>query len=40
MAFKLGLVFAVGGAALGRRCAPAMLAAAGSAGLALAFVPA
>jgi uncharacterized membrane protein (DUF4010 family) len=40
MAFKLGLVFAVGGAALARRCAPAMLAAAATAGLALAFLPA
>jgi uncharacterized membrane protein (DUF4010 family) len=40
MAFKLGLVFAVGGAALGRRCAPAMLAAAATAGLVLAFLPA
>jgi uncharacterized membrane protein (DUF4010 family) len=38
--FKLGLVFAVGGAALGRRCAPPMLAAAATAGLALAFLPA
>ena len=37
--FKLALVFAVGGATLGRRCAPAMLAAAASAGLILAFLP-
>lgn len=37
--FKLGLVFAVGGAALARRCAPPMLAAAATAGLALAFLP-
>ncbi len=40
MAFKLGLVYAVGGAALARRCAPAMLAAAAGAGLILAFLPA
>jgi uncharacterized membrane protein (DUF4010 family) len=38
--FKLGLVFAVGGAALARRCAPPMLAAAATAGLALVFLPA
>jgi len=38
MIFKLGLVFAVGGAALGRRYAPAMLAAGASAGLVLAFI--
>jgi uncharacterized membrane protein (DUF4010 family) len=37
--FKLGLVFAVGGAALARRCAPPMLAAAATAGLALVFLP-
>ena len=40
IAFKLGLVFTVGGAALARCCAPAMLAAAATAGLALVFVPA
>ncbi len=40
MAFKLGLVFAVGGAALGRRCAPAMLAAAAGAGIVVALLPA
>ena len=40
IAFKLGLVFAFGGAALGRRCAPPMLAAAAGAGIALAFLPA
>ena len=40
IAFKLGLVFAVGGAALARRCAPAMLAAAISAGVALVFLTA
>ncbi len=38
IAFKLGLVFAVGGAALGRRCAPAMLGAAATAGLVIAFL--
>ena len=40
IAFKLGLVFAVGGAALARRCAPAMLAAAAGAGAVLVFLPA
>ena len=40
MAFKLALVLAVGGAALARRCAPAMLAAAAGAGLVLPFFPA
>jgi uncharacterized membrane protein (DUF4010 family) len=40
MAFKLGLVFAVGGAVLGRRCAPAMFASAASAGLIVFFLPA
>ena len=40
MAFKLGLVFAVGGATLARRCAPSMVAAAAGAGLVLAFLPA
>ncbi len=40
MAFKLGLVFAVGGATLSRRCAPPMVAAAAGAGLVLAFLPA
>lgn len=40
MAFKLGLVFAVGGAALGRRCAPAMLAAAAAAGIVVFLLPA
>ena len=39
-AFKLALVLAVGGAALARRCAPAMLAAAAGAGLVLLFLPA
>lgn len=39
IAFKLGLVFVVGGALLARRCAPAMLASAAGAGLTLAFVP-
>jgi uncharacterized membrane protein (DUF4010 family) len=38
--FKLGLVFAVGGATLARRCAPAMFATAATAGLALVFLPA
>jgi len=36
--FKLGLVYAVGGGTLARRCAPAMLATAAGAGLALAFI--
>jgi uncharacterized membrane protein (DUF4010 family) len=40
IAFKLGLVFAVGGAALGRRCAPAMLAAAAGAGIVVVLLPA
>jgi len=40
MAFKLGLVFAVGGAALARRCAPAMLAAAAGAGIVIVLLPA
>jgi uncharacterized membrane protein (DUF4010 family) len=39
IAFKLGLVFAVGGADLARRCALPMLAAAATAGLALAVLP-
>jgi uncharacterized membrane protein (DUF4010 family) len=38
--FKLGLVLFVGGAALARRCAPTMLAAAAGAGAMLAIVPA
>ena len=38
--FKLGLVFAVGGVTLARRCAPAMLAAAAASGMAVAFLPA
>ncbi|MBE0615713.1 MAG: MgtC/SapB family protein [Burkholderiales bacterium] len=37
--FKLGLVLTVGGAALARRCAPPMLAAAAGAGVVLAFLP-
>ena len=37
--FKLGLVFAIGGAVLARRCAPPMLAAAATAGLTLVFLP-
>ena len=40
IAFKLGLVFAVGGATLGRRCAPAMLAAAAGAGIVVMLLPA
>ncbi|MEK7435604.1 MAG: MgtC/SapB family protein [Pseudomonadota bacterium] len=40
IAFKLGLVLAVGGAALARRCALPMLAAAAGAGAVLAFLPA
>ena len=40
MAFKLGLVFAVGGATLARRCAPSMVAAAAGAGLVVALLPA
>jgi uncharacterized membrane protein (DUF4010 family) len=40
IAFKLGLVFAVGSAALARRCAPPMLASAAGAGLVLVFFPA
>jgi len=39
IAFKLGLVFAVGGAVLARRCAPPMLAAAAGAGAVLALLP-
>jgi uncharacterized membrane protein (DUF4010 family) len=39
IAFKLGLVFAVGGGVLARRCAPPMLAAGAGAGLVLAFLP-
>ena len=38
--FKLGLVFAVGGAVLARRCAPAMLAAAAGAGIVVVLLPA
>jgi len=40
IAFKLGLVLTVGGAALARRCALPMFAAAAGAGLVLAFLPA
>jgi uncharacterized membrane protein (DUF4010 family) len=39
IAFKLGLVFVVGGAVLARRCAPPMLAAAAGAGAVLALLP-
>ncbi|TSA18263.1 MAG: MgtC/SapB family protein [Betaproteobacteria bacterium] len=40
IAFKLGLVFVVGGGVLARRCAAPMLAAAAGAGLVLVFLPA
>ncbi len=40
IAFKLGLVFAVGGAVLARRCAPPMLAAAAGAGVVVMLLPA
>ena len=40
IAFKLGLVFTVGGAALARRCAPPMLAAAAGAGIVVVLLPA
>ena len=39
IAFKLGLVFAVGGGLLARRCAPTMLAAAAGAGVVIVLLP-
>jgi len=40
IAFKLGLVFALGGGALARRCAPTMLATAAGAGIVVVLLPA